>query len=173
MPFPSFHPLSLFPIPHGFSIASISCQKEMDSVRFRVPVTKRPDTNRSVSVKKQAGELPLWSVSPPWHPFSCGKNGIFSRKEIPFFPQSDPQGCGKRGETKRRTAFSLLFGDRPRTRPACLFASLSHDWLTRGWYPFRTASQKGVQSVAEIGSRLSFCISENARDSRISVHSRP
>ena len=116
-----------------------SCQKAKFSVQSRVRMTGRKDGNRSRSVKKQAGELSVWSISPPRRAFLCGKNGISLLKEIYFLPQRRKflaakafTGAWKAGKNGASGGFFLLFGGRPRAKSICPFASLSPHGPTRG-----------------------------------------
>ena len=131
-------------------------------------------------VKKRAGELSVWSISPPRHPFSCGKNGISLLKEIYFLPQRREFLAAKKfpavwkaGKSGASGGFFFLFGDFPRTKPACLFASLPSRPADAGAVSVRTAFLGGRQSVAETGLPLSSCTSSGPRDSRVSVRTRP
>ncbi len=106
--------------------------------------------------KKRAGKLSVWSISPLFRPFSCGKNGISLLKEIYFLPQRRGflaakkfPGVWKAGKSGASGGFFLLVGDFPRAKSGCLFASLSPRLADAGAASVRTASRGGRQSVAE------------------------
>ena len=135
----------------GMSPKSVdSCQKARFSVQSRVRMTGRKDGNRSRSVKKQVGELSVWSISPPWRAFPCGKNGISLLKEIFFLPQRRKfpaakkfSGVWKTGKNGASDGFFLLNGGRLRAKPLCPFATLSLHGLTRERYPSALRSVAG------------------------------
>ena len=117
----------------------IFCQSERISGRNRIPMAGRKGANKARSVKKRAGELSVWNISPPRRAFSCGKNGISLLKEICFLPQRRKflaaktfTGVWKAGKNGASGGFFLLFGGRPRAKSVCPFARLSPRGLTRG-----------------------------------------
>ena len=159
---------------------AIRCQKERLSARFRICATGRKGGNKSRSVKKRAAELSVWSISPPLHPFSCGKNGISFRKEISFLPQRRKflaaktfPSVWKVGKNGASGGFFRLIGDFPRTKSICLFASFPLHGLTRGRHPSARRSAAGGEVSRKAGFRLSSCIPATVRESRIPVRSRP
>ena len=128
----------------------ISCQKGRLSARFRVCAVGRQGGNRCRIVKKQARELSVWSISPPWRAFSCGKNGFSLLKEIFFLPQRRKfpaakkfSGVWKTGKNGASDGFFLLNGGRLRAKPLCPFATLSLHGLTRGRHPSALRSVAG------------------------------
>ena len=158
----------------------ISCQKGRISVRYRVRVAGWKGGNRPRSVKKRARELSVWSISPPGRPFLCGKNGISLLKEIYFLPQRREflaakkfTGVWKAGKNGASDGFFFLFGEFPRTKSDCLFASLSPAWLTRGRHPSARHPVAGGKVSRETGFRLSSCTPASPRGSRISARPRP
>ena len=166
------------PCSAGMSPKSVdSCQKARFSVQSRVRMTGRKDGNRSRSVKKQAGELSVWSISPPWRAFLCGKNGISLLKEIYFLPQRRKflsakkfQGVWKEGKNGASDGFFLLVGGRARAKTVCLFASLPPRPAGAGAASVRTAARGGRQSVAK--TRLPAFILHFSRPARF-AHFRP
>ena len=136
----------------------ISCQNGRYSGIFRVGSAWRKHGNRPRSVKKRVRELSVWSISPPWRAFLCGKNGISLLKEIYFLPQRRKflaakkfTGVWKAGKNGASDGFFFLFGEFPRTKSDCLFASLSPAWLTRGrirphGIPWRAAKCRGKRA---------------------------
>ena len=158
----------------------IFCQKVRIPAIFRILAQERQDGNGPRIVKKRGRELSVWSISPPWRAFSCGKNGISLLKEISFLPQRRKfpaakkfSGVWKTGKNGASDGFFLLNGGRLRAKPLCPFATLSLHGLTRGRHPSALRSVAGGKSVAETAFRLSFRISGNSQDSHISVRSRP
>ena len=139
----------------------------------------RQGENRPRSVKKRAGELLVWSISPPQCPFLCGENGISLLKEIFFLPQRREflaakkfAGVWKAGKNGASDGFFLLVGDFPRAKSDCFFASLSPYGLTRGRHPSARRSVAGGKVSRKPASRLSSCIPECPRDLRIFVRPR-
>ena len=135
-----------------------SCQNGRFSAPVGIRAAGRQGGNRPRSVKKRAGELSVWSISPPWRAFSCGKNGISLLKEISFLPQRRKflaakkfPGVWKAGKSGASDGFFLLVGGRARAKTVCLFASLPPRPADAGAAPVRTASRGGRQSVAEKG----------------------
>ena len=158
----------------------ISCQKGRFSARFRVRAVERQGGNRCRIVKKQARELSVWSISPPWRAFSCGKNGISLLKEISFLPQGRKflaakkfPGVWKAGKSGASGRFFLLVGGRPRANPICPFAGFFLHGLTRGRHPSARHPAAGGKVSREPGFRLSSCISAGPRGSRIFARARP
>ena len=130
--------------------------------------------------KKRAGELLVWSISPPLHPFSCGKNGISLLKEIYFLPQRREflaakkfPGMWKAGKNGASGGFFRLIGDFPRTKSICLFASFPLHGLTRGRCPSARHPAAGGKMSRKSGFRLSFRLSPSPRESRVSSRPRP
>ena len=143
----------------------IFCQKVRIPAIFRILAQERQDGNGPRIVKKRGRELSVWSISPPWRAFSCGKNGISLLKEI--------FGSVENGEKR---GFGRLFPSK--WRPSACKTPLSFcnpfpPWADAGAASVRTAFRSGRQSVAETAFRLSFRISGNSQDSHISVRSRP
>ena len=135
-----------------------SCQNGRFSAPVGIRAAGRQGGNRPRSVKKRAGELSVWSISPPSRAFSCGKNGISLLKEISFLPQRRKflaakkfPGAWEAGKSGASDGFFLLVGGRPRAKAVCLFASLPPRPADVGAAPVRTASRGGRQSVAEKG----------------------
>ena len=160
---------------HGFPY-----QKERISTLHSTPVAGRKAANKPRSVKKRAGELSVWSISPLRRAISCGKNGISLLKEICVLPQRRKllaaktfSGVWKTGKNEASDGFFLLIGVRPRTKSGCHSASLSRHRADPPAKPDRTTFRPGRQSVAEAGFPPSSCISESPRGSRISVRTRP
>ena len=156
------------------------CQSAMFSAFSRVSAAGRKGGNRPRSVKKRARELPVWRISPPQRAFSCGKNGISLLKEIYFLPQRREflaakkfTGVWKAGKNGASDGFFFLFGEFPRTKSDCLFASLSPAWLTRGRHPSARHPVAGGKVSRETGFRLSSCTPASPRGSRISARPRP
>ncbi len=162
----------------GMSPKSVdSCQKVRFSAPSRVRMTGRKDGNRSRSVKKQAGELSVWSISPPWRAFLCGKNGISLLKEIYFLPQRRKflsakkfPGVWKEGKNGASDGFFPLIGGCARAKTVCLFASLPPRPAGAGAASVRTAARGGRQSVAK--TRLPAFILHFRRSARF-AHFRP
>ena len=157
-----------------------SCQNGRFSAPVGIRAAGRQGGNRPRSVKKRAGELSVWSISPPRRAFSCGKNGISLLKEICVLPQRRKflaaktfSGVWKAGKNGASDGFFLLIGVRPRTKSGCHSASLSRHRADPPAKPDRTTFRPGRQSVAEAGFPPSSCISESPRGSRISVRTRP
>ena len=157
-----------------------SRQKARFPVSFRVRSAGRQGGNSPRIVKKRARELPVWSISPPRRAFSCGKNGISLLKEISFLPQRRNflaakkfPGVWKAGKNGASDGFFFLFGEFPRTKSDCLFASLSPAWLTRGRHPSARHPVAGGKVSRETGFRLSSCTPASPRGSRISARPRP
>ena len=158
----------------------ISCQNGRYSGIFRVGSAWRKHGNRPRSDKKRVRELSVWSISPPWRAFLCGKNGISLLKEIYFLPQRRKflaakkfTGVWKAGKNGASDGFFFLFGDFPRAKSICPFASFSPRLADAGVSAVRTVSRGGRRSVAEPASRLSSCIPASPRESRISSRPRP
>ena len=154
---------------------AIRCQKERFSARFRICATGRKGGNKSRSVKKRAGELSVWNISPPRRPFPCGKNGISFRKEISFLPQSRKEIPGH-VESGEKRGFGRLFPSNWRLSAHKIHLSFCKHFPSRadaGAALVRTASRGGRQNVAESGFRLSSCIPATVRESRIPVRPRP
>ena len=108
------------------------CQSAISSAFSRVSAAGRKGGNRPRSVKKRARELSVWRISPPRRPFLCGKNGISLLKEIYFLPQRRKflaakkfTGVWKAGKNGASDGFFFLFGDFPRAKSICPFASFS------------------------------------------------
>ena len=157
-----------------------SCQNGRFSAPVGIRAAGRQGGNRPRSVKKRAGELSVWSISPLRRAFSCGKNGISLLKEICVLPQRRKllaaktfSGVWKAGKNGASDGFFLLIGVRPRTKSGCHSASLSRHRADPPAKPDRTTFRPGRQSVAEAGFPPSSCISESPRGSRISVRTRP
>ena len=160
--------------------SGIPCQKGRLFANSRVRVAGRKGANRPRNVKKRAGGLSVWRISPPLRPFSCGKNGISLLKEISFLPQRRKflaakkfLGVWKAGKNGASGGFFLLIGGRRRAKSNCPFASLSPHGLTRGRRPSARRPVADGKVSRESGFRLSSCISEAVRESRIPVSSRP
>ena len=158
----------------------ISCQKGRFSARGRVHSAGREDGNRSRIVKKQAGELSVWNISPPWRAFPCGKNGISLRKEISFLPQrrkflaaKKSSGVWKAGKNGASGGFSLLAGGFPRAKSICHSASLFPHGLTREDRPSARHPVADGKVSRKPGLRLSPCVPAGPRGSRVSVRPRP
>ena len=88
--------------------------------------------------------------------FLCGKNGISLLKEISFLPQRRKflaakkfPGVWKAGKNGASGGFFFLFGDFPRAKSICPFASLSPSRADAGAVSVRMVSLGGRQSVAE------------------------
>ena len=152
--------------------SGIPCQKGRLFANSRVRVAGRKGANRPRNVKKRAGRLSVWRISPPLRPFSCGKNGISLLKEISFLPQrreflaaKKSAGAWKAGKNGASGGFFLLVGGRQRAKSVCLFASLPPRPAGAGAAPVRTASRVGRQSVAE--NRLPAFILPSRRPARI------
>ena len=134
----------------------IPCQNGRFSARFRARAAGWQGGNSPRSVKKRAGELSVWNISPPQRAFSCGKNEISLLKEISSLPQRRKIPAAKKfpGEWKARKNEASghlfrLFGDFPRAKPECLLASLYARRADAGTVSVRTASRGRRQSVAE------------------------
>ena len=158
----------------------ISCQKGRFSARFRVRAVGRQGGNRCRIVKKQARELSVWSISPPWRAFSCGKNGISLLKEISFLPQGRKflaakkfPGVWKAGKNGASGGFSLLAGGFPRAKSICHSASLFPHGLTREDRPSARHPVADGKVSRKPGLRLSPCVPAGPRGSRVSVRPRP
>ena len=130
--------------------------------------------------KKRAGKQSVWSISPLFRPFSCGKNGISLLKEIYFLPQRRGflaakkfPGVWKAGKNGASGGFFLLVGGRPRAKSGCLFASLSPRSADAGRHLSAWRPVGGGKVSRKPGSRLSSCILASPRDSHISVRLRP
>ena len=120
----------------------VFCQKVWIPAFFHILAQERQDGNGPRIVKKRARELSVWSISPPWRAFSCGKNGISLLKEIFFLPQRRKfpaakkfSGVWKTGKKGASDGFFLLNGGRLRANPLCPFATLSLHGLARGRHP--------------------------------------
>ena len=157
-----------------------SCQNGRLSAPVGIRAAGRQGGNRPRSVKKRAGELSVWSISPPWRAFSCGKNGISLLKEISFLPQrrkflaaKNFAGVWKAGKNGASGGFFLLVGGRLRAKSVCPFASFPLRGLTRGRHPSARRSLAGGKVSREPGFRLSSCVPASPRDSRVSVRPRP
>ena len=157
--------------------SGIPCQKGRLFANSRVRVAGRKGANRLRNVKKRAGGMSVWRISPPRRAFSCGKNGISLLKEISFLPQRREflaakkfPGVWKAGKNGASGGFFLLVGDFPRAKSGCLFASLSPRLADAGAASVRTASRGGRQSVAE--TRLPAFILHSRRPARF-AHFRP
>ena len=156
------------------------CQSAMFSAFSRVSAAGRKGGNRPRSVKKRARELPVWRISPPQRAFSCGKNGISLLKEIYFLPQRREflaakkfTGVWKAGKNEASGGFSFLIGGRPRSKSACLFASLSLHGLTRERHPTAQRAVSGGKVSPQLVFRLSSCIPVKPRESHIYSRPRP
>ena len=152
--------------------SGIPCQKGRLFANSRVRVAGRKGANRPRNVKKRAGGMSVWRISPPRRAFSCGKNGISLLKEISFLPQrreflaaKKSAGVWKAGKNGASGGFFLLVGGRQRAKSVCLFASLPPRPADAGAAPVRTASRVGRQSVAE--NRLPAFILPSRRPARI------
>ena len=128
----------------------VFCQKVWIPAFFRILAQERQDGNGPRIVKKRGRELSVWSISPPWRAFSCGKNGISLLKEIFFLPQRRKfpaakkfSGVWKTGKKGASDGFFLLVGDFSRPKSICPFASLSPHGLTRGRRPSARRSVAG------------------------------
>ena len=128
----------------------IFCQKVRIPAFFRILAQERQDGNGPRIVKKRGRELSVWSISPPWRAFSCGKNGISLLKEISFLPQRRKfpaakkfSGVWKTGKNGASDGFFLLNGGRLRAKPLCPFATLSLHGLTRERHPSALRSVAG------------------------------
>ena len=128
----------------------VFCQKVRIPAIFRILAQERQDGNGPRIVKKRGRELSVWSISPPWRAFSCGKNGISLLKEISFLPQRRKfpaakkfSGVWKTGKNGASDGFFLLNGGRLRAKPLCPFATLSLHGLTRGRHPSALRSVAG------------------------------
>ena len=155
----------------------ISCQNGRYSGIFRVGSAWRKHGNRPRSVKKRVRELSVWSISPPWRAFLCGKNGISLLKEICVFAARNKflsakkfPGVWKEGKNGASGGFFPLIGGRARAKSGCLFASLPPRPAGAGAASVRTASRGGRQSVAE--TRLPAFILHSRRPARF-AHFRP
>ena len=171
---------SKLPVPDCHKKHRFPYQKERISAIHSFPATGRKAANKARSVKKRAGELSVWSISPPRRAFSCGKNGISFSKEICVLPQRRKflaakkfSGVWKAGKNGASDSFFLLIGSRPRTKSGCHSANLSLCRADPPAKPDRTTFRPGRQSVAEAGFPPSSCISASPRGSRISVRTRP
>ena len=140
----------------------------------------RADADNARTVKMWAGEMSYTSISPPWRAFPCGKNGISLLKEISFLPQRRKflaakkfSGVWKAGKNGVSGGFFLLIGGRRRAKSNCPFASLSPHGLTRERRPSARHPVADGKVSRKSGFRLSSCISEAVRESRIPVSSRP
>ena len=152
----------------------------MAFAKIRAGVAVQQGANKVRSVKKRAGKPSVWNISPPWRPFSCGKNGISLLKEICFLPQRREflaakkfPGVWKAGKNGASGGFFLLVGGRPRARPICPFAGFFLHGLTRGRHPSARHPAAGGKVSREPGFRLSSCISAGPRGSRIFARARP
>ena len=148
-----------------------SCQNGRFSAPVGIRAAGRQGGNRPRSVKKRAGELSVWSISPPWRAFSCGKNGISLLKEISFLPQRRKflaakkfPGAWEAGKSGASDGFFLLVGGRPRAKNVCLFAGFLPRPADAGAAPVRMASRGGRQSVTE--NRLPPFILHSRRSAR-------
>ena len=158
----------------------VFCQKVWIPAFFHILAQERQDGNGPRIVKKRGRELSVWSISPPWRAFSCGKNGISLLKEIFFLPQRRKfpaakkfSGVWKTGKNGASDGFFLLVGDFSRPKSICPFASLSPHGLTRGRRPSARRPVADGKVSRESGFRLSSCISGTVRESRISARPRP
>ena len=128
----------------------VFCQKVRIPAIFRILAQERQDGNGPRIVKKRGRELSVWSISPPWRAFSCGKNGISLLKEIFFLPQRRKfpaakkfSGVWKTGKNGASDGFFLLNGGRLRAKPLCPFATLSLHGLTLERHPSALRSVAG------------------------------
>ena len=97
---------------------------------------------------------------------SCRKDGI-------FLPQRRSRACGKRGKDGASGGFFLLYGDFPRAKSICPFASLSPHGLTRGRHPSARRPVPGGKVSRKPGLWLSSCVPASSRDSRVYIRPRP
>lgn len=146
--------------------AWISLSKGKEFCHDSLPVTERKAAKKVRTVKNRAGELSVWSISPPRRAFLRGKNGNSLRQEKKFSQQrriflaaKTFQKVRKAGKNGASDGFFLLIGSRPRAKTGCHSASLSRRRADPLAEPDRTLFRRGRQSVAEAGLPPSFCIS--------------
>ena len=157
------------------------CQNVSLSAECRARAAGRQGGNSPRSVKKRARELSVRNISPPRHPFSCGKNGISLLKEISVLPQSRRflaakpfPGVWKAGKNGASGGIFLPDGGRPRAKSICHFAIPPPPaWLTQGHRPSAWCHLAEGKVPLKGGFRLSSCILVDLRESRISARPRP
>ena len=155
----------------------IPCQNGRLSARRSIRVAGRQDGDRPELLKKRAGELSVWSISPPLRPFLCGKNEISLLKEISFLPQRREFLAARKfpevwkgGKNGASGGFFFLFGGCPRAKSDCLFASLPPRPADAGAVSVRTAFLGSRQSGS--GNRIQAFILFSRKPARF-AHFRP